>query len=89
MRLASLPFTDVFEFREDACRREPPCTMRWRLAVGAGATLSWRGDGGTDGRVSGLDDFGVAEQSPRRLALRGLTAGRLERQIGERLDTAH
>jgi hypothetical protein len=59
--LASLPVTDVFELRDDAGRRTPPRTMRWRLAVGAGATLSWRRDVGTDGRVIGLDDFGAAD----------------------------
>ncbi len=60
-RFASPPVTDVFELRDDACRCAPRCTMRSRLAVGADATLSWRRDVDTDGRVIGLDDFGAAD----------------------------
>ncbi len=67
----------------------PPRTMRRRLAVEAGATLSWRPDVDSDSRVIGPEDFGAADRDPQRLAQCGLTAGRLERHIGGRLGTAN
>ncbi len=67
---------------------EPPNEACRRLAVGAGATLSWRRAVGSDGRRIGRDDFGASDLSPERRAHSEFTAERTEREVGERLETA-
>ena len=64
---------------------EPPNEACRRLAVGAGATLSWRRAVGSEDRRIGCGDFGVPDRSQGRCAHSGLTA---EREVGERLETA-
>ena len=68
---------------------EPPNEACRRLAVEAGATLSWRRAVGTDGRRIGRDDLGASDLSPERRAHSGFTAERTEREVGERLETAN
>lgn len=88
--LVSLPLIDVFELQSAACRHSVLArAVRRRLAVEAGATLSWWRYVGTEGRVIGLDDFGVSGQGPERLGQCGFTAERVGREVGERLETAN
>ena len=70
----------VFARLNEACRR---------LAVEAGATLSWRRTVDADWRVIGRNDFGASDRSPERRAHSGFTAGRTGREGGERLETAN
>ena len=70
----------LLEQPNEACRR---------LAVGAGATLSWRRAVGTDGRRIGRDELGASDLSPERRAHSEFTAGRTGREGGERLETAN
>jgi len=70
----------LLEQPNEACRR---------LAVEAGATLSWRRAVGPDGRRIGRDDLGASDLSPQRRAYSGFTAERSEREVGERLETAN
>ncbi|EQD44476.1 protein containing Transketolase, partial [mine drainage metagenome] len=63
----STPSTEVFEAQDEACREcVRPRTARPRVAVQAGATLSWRRDVGAAGAVVGIDRFGAAGQAPAR-----------------------
>ncbi|MGH8328795.1 MAG: transketolase family protein, partial [Steroidobacteraceae bacterium] len=61
VRLISMPSTQVFEAQDEAYREEVlPHTVRRRLAVEAGATLSWWRYVGREGRVIGIDRFGAS-----------------------------
>ncbi len=89
VRLVSMPSTEVFEMQEEAYRESVlPRAVRRRVAVEAGATLSWWRYVGTDGRVIGLDQFGASGKGPELFAHFGFTAERIEREVGELLDTS-
>ncbi len=89
VRLVSMPSTEVFELQENAYRESVlPRAVRRRVAVEAGATLSWWRYVGTDGRVIGLDQFGASGKGPELFAHFGFTAERIEREVGELLDTS-
>ena len=61
LRLVSMPSTEAFDAQDEAYRhRVLPPKVRRRLAVEAGATLSWWRYVGMDGRVIGLDRFGAS-----------------------------
>ena len=90
VRLVSMPSTEVFE-AQDAAYRESvlPRAVRRRVAVEAGATLSWWRYVGIDGRVIGLDEFGASGKGAELFAHFGFTAERIQREVGELLDTAN
>jgi transketolase len=61
IRLVSMPSTEAFDAQDEAYRhRVLPPSVRARLAVEAGATLSWWRYVGMDGRVIGVDRFGAS-----------------------------
>ncbi len=89
VRLVSMPSTQVFDAQDSAYRESVlPRAVRARLAIEAGATLSWWKYVGSDGRVIGLDRFGASGKGPEVMAHFGFTAERIEREIGELIDPA-
>ncbi len=89
VRLVSMPSTDVFD-EQDAAYRESvlPRAVRRRVAVEAGATLSWWRYVGSDGRVLGLDEFGASGKGPELFVHFGFTAERIQREVAQLLDAA-
>jgi transketolase len=61
VRLVSMPSTDVFLEQPDDYREKVlPAAVKKRLAVEAGATLSWYRFVGPEGYVLGIDRFGAS-----------------------------
>ncbi len=90
VRLVSMPSTELFDAQDPAYRQSVlPRAVRRRVAVEAGATLSWWRYVGIDGRVIGLDEFGASGKGAELFAHFGFTAERIQREVGELLDTAH
>ena len=86
-RLVSMPSTEVFEAQDEAYREGVlPRTVRRRLAVEAGATLSWWRYVGTEGRVIGIDRFGASGKGAQAPAHFGFTVDHVHRAVGELLD---
>jgi transketolase len=86
VRLISMPSTERFD-AQDAGYRESvlPRTIKRRLAVEAGAHLSWCCYVGTEGRVLGIDRFGASGKGAAVLAYFGFTAANVKRNIEELL----
>lgn len=61
IRVVSMPATTVFD-RQDAAYRESvlPSAIRKRLAIEAGVSDFWRKYVGLDGKVIGVDTFGIS-----------------------------
>jgi len=88
VRLVSMPSTDVFEAQDEAYRESVlPRAVRRRLAVEAGATLSWWRYVGSEGRVIGIDRFGASGKGGEVLAHFGFTADHITRELAELLET--
>jgi transketolase len=89
VRLVSMPATAVFDAQEEAYREAVlPRAVRRRLAVEAGATLSWWRYVGNDGRVIGIDHFGASGKGAAVLAHFGFTVEHVNREVGELLKSA-
>lgn len=74
-RVVSMPSQEVFlrqseEYRESVL----PKAVRCRLAVEAGSTMSWYRFTGLDGKVIGIDVFGVSGKSSDLFEKFGFTA---------------
>ncbi len=88
-RLLSMPSTEVFDAQGEAYREELlPHTVRLRLAVEAGTTLSWWRYVGSGGRVIGIDRFGACRKGAELLEHFGFTAEHIAREAGELLKFA-
>ena len=74
-RVVSMPSMELFD-EQDAEYRESvlPAAVRARVAVEAGATLSWYKYTGLDGEVIGLDHFGASAPYKELYERFGLTA---------------
>ena len=89
VRLVSMPATEVFDVQDAAYRESVlPRTVRRRLAVEAGATLSWWRYVGIEGRVIGVDRFGASGKGAEVLAQYGFGAERVAREARELLESA-
>ncbi|HJS89145.1 MAG TPA: transketolase [Steroidobacteraceae bacterium] len=89
VRLISMPSTEVFDGQDELYRESVlPRSVRRRLAVEAGATLSWWRYVGAEGRVIGIDRFGASGKGAEVLAHFGFTAEHVHRALGELLDAA-
>ncbi len=88
IRLVSMPSTEAFDAQDEAYRQSvlPPAVRR-RLAVEAGATLSWWRYVGTAGRVLGIDRFGASGKFADVYPHFGFSAANIARQIGELLES--
>ena len=88
VRLVSMPATEVFDAQDEAYRESVlPRAVRRRLAVEAGATLSWWRYVGMGGRVIGIDRFGASGKGAEVLAHFGLTAEHVAREARELLES--
>jgi transketolase len=86
IRLVSMPSTEAFDAQDEAYRhRVLPPAVRRRLAVEAGATLSWWRYVGMEGRVIGLDRFGASGKFADVYPHFGFTTDNIAQQIGELL----
>jgi transketolase len=73
-RVVSMPCTQIFD-RQTAEYRESvlPSSCRRRVAVEAGVTVGWHKYVGLDGRVVGIDRFGLSAPAPVVFKELGLT----------------
>jgi transketolase len=86
IRLVSMPSTEAFDAQDEAYRhRVLPPAVRTRLAVEAGATLSWWRYVGMEGRVIGLDRFGASGKFADVYPHFGFTTDNIAREISELL----
>jgi transketolase len=86
VRLVSMPSTEAFDAQDEAYRQSVlPPTVRKRLAVEAGATLSWWRYVGLDGQVLGIDRFGASGKFSDVYPHFGFTADNIARHISELL----
>jgi len=86
IRLVSMPNTETFDAQDEPYRHSVlPPTVRARLAVEAGATLSWWRYVGLEGRVIGIDRFGASGKFADVYPHFGFTTDNIARQIGELL----
>jgi transketolase len=75
VRVVSMPSRELFLAQDEAWREAVlPRACRARVAVEAGATLSWGGIVGLDGTVIGLDRFGASAPYQTIYEKLGLTA---------------
>jgi len=87
IRLVSMPSTEAFDAQDEAYRqRVLPPAVRARLAVEAGATLSWWRYVGMDGRVIGLDRFGASGKFADVYPHFGFTADNVAQEVRALLD---
>ncbi len=84
VRLVSMPSTDTFD-RQSAEYRESvlPAAITRRVAIEAGATLSWWKYVGLNGRVLGIDTFGASGKAADLYTHFGLTPAKLQQNINE------
>jgi transketolase len=84
IRLVSIPSTERFD-AQDAAYRESvlPSAVKRRLAVEAGAHLSWCCYVGPEGRVMGIDRFGASGKGAAVFAHFGFTAAEVKRNVEE------
>ena len=89
VRLVSMPATEAFDAQDEAYREAVlPRAVRRRLAVEAGATLSWWRYVGGEGRVIGIDRFGASGKGAELLAHFGFTAEHVRHEASELLGPA-
>ena len=82
VRLVSMPCTEVFDAQDEGYRETVlPRTLKRRLAVEAGATLSWWRYVGSDGRVLGIDRFGASGRATDLFPHFGFTVDNVTREI--------
>ena len=83
-----MPSTDVFDAQDEAYREAVlPRAVRRRLAVEAGATLSWWRYVGSEGRVIGIDRFGASGKGAELLAHFGFTAEHVGHEVAALLES--
>jgi transketolase len=90
VRLVSMPSTEAFDAQDEAYRHKVlPPTVRKRLAVEAGATLSWWRYVGLDGQVLGIDRFGASGKFADVYPHFGFTADNIAQHISGLLGLAN
>ncbi len=86
IRLVSMPSTEAFDRQDQAYRDSVlPPAVRARLAVEAGATLSWWRYIGLEGRVLGIDRFGASGKFAAVYPHFGFTVDNIVQQVKELL----
>jgi transketolase len=82
VRLVSMPSTDTFD-RQSAEYRETvlPAAVTRRVAIEAGATLSWWKYVGSSGTVLGIDSFGASGKAADLYRHFGLTPEKLQQFV--------
>lgn len=86
IRVVSLPSVNVFE-HQDAVYRESvlPSTVIKRVVVEAGATAAWYKYVGLDGKIIGLDCFGISAPADTLFEYFGFTVDNVVRAVEELL----
>ncbi|HHB77990.1 MAG TPA: transketolase [Saprospiraceae bacterium] len=73
--IVSMPATDIFDAQPAAYKNKVlPSKIKKRVAIEAGASLSWYKYVGLDGKILGLDHFGASAPFERLYSEFGLTA---------------
>jgi transketolase len=86
VRLVSMPCTEAFDAQPAPYRESVlPTSVTRRLAIEAGATQSWWRYVGTQGRVLGIDSFGMSGKAPDLFKHFGLTAADVKAQLEQLL----
>jgi transketolase len=77
-----MPSTDTFDSQSTAYRHSvlPPAVTR-RVAVEAGASLSWWKYVGAEGRVIGIDSFGASGKAADLFRHFGITTERVQQAL--------
>jgi transketolase len=84
VRLVSMPCTAIFDAQDEAYRESVlPKAVKARLAVEAGATLGWWKYVSSEGRVLGIDRFGLSGKAADLFPHFGFTADNVGRLIQE------
>ncbi len=84
IRVVSMPSLDIFELQSKAYRSSIlPSKIRNRVAVEAGATLSWYKYVGIDGAIIGLDTYGASAPYKTLYKKLGITAASVTRSIAK------
>jgi transketolase len=87
VRLVSMPCTETFDAQDEQYRNSVLLpAVRARLAVEAGATLSWWRYVGLDGRVIGIDRFGASGKFADVYPHFGFTTDNISREVRAFLD---
>jgi len=87
VRVVSMPSCELFDAQDPAYREQVlPAAVTRRVAVEAGVTTLWYKYVGGDGRILGLDRFGVSAPAAHAFEHLGLTAGHVAEIVGELLD---
>jgi len=90
VRLVSMPSIEVFDAQDEGYRASVLPRALWRrIAVEAGATLSWWRYVGTEGRVLGIDGFGASGKAADLFPHFGFTVDNVRQAIEALLDTAN
>jgi transketolase len=90
VRVVSMPCVELFEAQTQAYRDEVlPRSVRRRLAVEPGATVSWWKWVGSDGDVLGLDRFGASAPGGTVLQKLGFDAAGITLRAQALLDSTH
>jgi transketolase len=86
VRVVSMPATTVFD-RQDAAYRESvlPSAVRKRVAIEAGISDFWRKYVGLDGKIIGVDTFGISAPFPKLFEHFGFTVKNIIETVQSRL----
>ncbi|WP_339905525.1 transketolase [uncultured Cyclobacterium sp.] len=86
VRVVSVPCTELFDQQDEKYRNKIlPLKIKNRVAVEAGATLSWRNYVGVEGKVVGLDRFGASAPYKTLFEKFGITAKAVVKAVEEQL----
>jgi transketolase len=90
VRVVSMPCMELFEAQPQEYRDEVlPVAVRARLAVEAGATMSWWKWVGLDGDVLGLDRFGASAPGATVLKELGFSVENILARAQAVLESSH
>lgn len=82
IRVISMPCAERFLMQEESYREQVlPAAVRKRLAMEAGSTAYWYQFVGLEGKVLGLDRFGVSAPGDKAYEFLGLTVENLAQQL--------
>ncbi len=84
VRVVSMPCMELFD-KQNASYKEKvlPSTVRTRVCVEAGSTMSWYKYAGLDGKVLGIDKFGASGPAKQLFPLYGLTTENVVNAVKE------
>ena len=82
-----MPATQVFDAQDGGYREGVlPRALRRRIAIEAGATLSWWRYVGPEGRIIGIDGFGASGKGADLFPHFGFTVDNVRREIEDLLN---